>query len=316
MPKRLIDSSFLDSPSMEVLSAGAQDAFPRFILLADDFGCFEVNADRLRANGWSKRPEVDQDDVMGWLYEYGTRRAPGCPPVAMFWAVAGRRYCYLTGWFGERGQRKRVEYDATTEAGRKGSKRRTPPPPADLVAAVLSGEVRADGFPPGSDVFPPGFAPGSQTGNPNNSTPAREMAGNSVSRSDPAHAVPVPVPFAVPGAVVRPADRIPTKDEKRDGDHPRTAALLATLSASGCYIGHAAELPTRASVEAALETAPAGAHSRVLAAWGLTKKPTIGWYLDAITGQPSGKARPADPRAPAAPSTDWTDTRAPWEIPT
>ena len=55
MPKRLIDDSLLDSRSLEVLTPGAQDAFPRFILLADDFGCFEVNVTKLRANGWSRR---------------------------------------------------------------------------------------------------------------------------------------------------------------------------------------------------------------------------------------------------------------------
>ena len=42
MPKRMLDDSFLTSTSVARCSPRAQDAFPRFILLADDFGCFEV----------------------------------------------------------------------------------------------------------------------------------------------------------------------------------------------------------------------------------------------------------------------------------
>lgn len=216
MPKRLIDSSFLDSPSMEVLSPAAQDAFPRFILLCDDFGCFEVNPDRLRANGWSKRPDVTVALVSAWLYEYTTKRALGEPPVAMMWTDRGRRYCYLTGWFGSRGQRKRAEYDPRTEAGKKGSKRHTPAPPAELVAAVMAGEVRAsDGLPLGSDLlppgnedFPPGIAAGSETEKVNDSVPAREIrvpaANPAASRGVPAYAVADATAVAVPPALRRP----------------------------------------------------------------------------------------------------------------
>jgi hypothetical protein len=223
MPKRLIDSSYLNSPSLDRCSARAQDAFPRFILLADDFGCFEADTRRLLALGWSsKRRDVTEADVWAWLEEYV---AAG---MACLWTEKERRWCYLTGWNGAHGQRKRVEYDPATVAGQKGSKRYTPHPPADLVAAVLAGERRAvDGKPPGTNRED---APESA----NNSTPARETcgsreipaAGPEDSRQLPAYAVAVPV--AVAGS--HPArGRLVSPFPPGQDPHPLTTAVLAAL---------------------------------------------------------------------------------------
>ncbi len=268
MPKRLIDDSLLDSPSLEVVSPRAQDAFPRFILLCDDFGCFEVNVAKLKGMGWSKRPDVSEENLAGWIDEYATRRAPGEPPLAMLWTERARRWCFLTGWFGPHGQRRRTEYDPATVAGQKGSKRRTPAPPADLLAAVMSGEVRLqDGLPPGSpredDVsrggpaeFPPGNAAGGESGKLNDSVPGREMRGNAaaprISREFPAHAVPDAVPDAVPVPAAAAAARearaaaaaenlpagteggtIPTQAQYLADRYPRLAELVERLDAEG-----------------------------------------------------------------------------------
>lgn len=211
MPKRILDDTFLDSRSMEVLSPSCQDAFPRFILLADDFGCFEVNPVILRARGWSRRPDVDEATVEGWLTEMAERQAVDpetgtkLAPVLMVWTHVGRRYAHLTGWFGPHGQKKRAEYDPNAPAGtpgRHGSKRKTPPPPGDLLAAVLAGNVRAvDGKPPGTDRDAAGNA---SDGIPSDSTPARAGAGKSPGTNRdaagkctvPGPAVPVAVPVA------------------------------------------------------------------------------------------------------------------------
>jgi hypothetical protein len=149
MPKRLLDDSFLSSPSLAKCSPRAQDAFPRFILLADDFGCFEAFPRVLVAKGWPYRSDVSEADVWTWLEEYvGVG-------MACLWTEKERRWCYLTGWTGPHGQKVRAEYDPNAPKGtpgRHGSKRRTPVPPADLVAAVVSGERRVhDGKPPGCD---------------------------------------------------------------------------------------------------------------------------------------------------------------------
>jgi hypothetical protein len=137
MPKRLIDDSLLTSPSIASVSTRAQDAFHRFILLADDFGCFDANPRVLVGKGWPLRDDVTERDVTTWLEEY--ERAG----MAQCWEADGRRYCSLTGWFGKHGQKHRTEYDPASNP--KGSKRRTPPPPGNLpaVSRSLPGE-----FPP------------------------------------------------------------------------------------------------------------------------------------------------------------------------
>ncbi len=203
MPKRMLDDSFLTSPSMARCSPRAQDAFPRFILLADDFGCFEAFPRVLLAKAWPYRQDVSEDDIWGWLEEYV---AAG---MACLWADATeRRWCYLTGWNGPHGQRRRAEYDPDAPRGTPGahgSKRRTPPPPPDLVAGVLAGVRRdADGKPPGTEHLPPGRP---ESGIANETAPARgnesasgrerrEIRG-SAAPDAAADAVPVPVADAV-----------------------------------------------------------------------------------------------------------------------
>lgn len=233
MPKRILDDSFLDSRSMEVLSPRAQDAFPRFILLADDFGCFEVNVVKLRAIGWSRRPDVSDEDVAAWITEYAERQAVDpetgkkLAPVLMLWTHVGRRYAHLTGWSGPHGQKKRDEYGPGKPHG---SKRHTPAPPADLLAAVLAGEVRAvDGKPPGTDRETTGNP---ESENASNSVPARELTGKlpgndreiAGKRTFPAPAVPVAVADADADAKVaaKPGGSPPPKQTD-----PRFAPLRA-----------------------------------------------------------------------------------------
>lgn len=105
MPKRLLDSSLFTSPSLARLSPRAQDAFPRFILCADDFGCFDANPRALVGLAWPLRTDVTEADVEGWL---GELVAAG---MAQLWEEGGRRYCCLLGWTGPHGQRQREEYD-------------------------------------------------------------------------------------------------------------------------------------------------------------------------------------------------------------
>lgn len=178
MPKRLLDDSFLTSPSMARCSPRAQDAFPRFLLMCDDFGCFEVIPRALLARGWVYRGDVSVDDVQSWLEEYLEAR------MAVVWSVNERTFCYLTGWDGPHGQRRRVEYDPHAPKGtpaHHGSKRRTPAPPPELVAAVLAGAKMDRGGTPGAATLAEvkGMQQRIQPGTPlqgqsNEITPARE----------------------------------------------------------------------------------------------------------------------------------------------
>lgn len=196
MPKRMLDDSFLSSPSLAKCSPRAQDAFPRFILLADDFGCFEAFPRVLVAKGWPYRTDVSEADVRGWLEEYVGAG------MAVLWTEAERRFCYLTGWNGPHGQRKRSEYDSAAPKGTPGahgSKRRTPPPPPDLVAAVLAGYRReVDGKPAGTDR-----EDGEEIAS--NSPPARESRGNLAGDAREIRGSAAPAAAAVPAAVPVPA---------------------------------------------------------------------------------------------------------------
>jgi len=144
MGKRLLDDSLLTSPSLAACSPRAQDAFPRMLLLADDFGCFDSNPRVLAGRGWPLRPDVTDVEIAAWLEEY---RAAG---MLQLWADGGRTYGHLLGWYGPHGQRRREEYSADNP---KGSRRRTPaPPPHDANHA----ESLPAQFPPGKREFPPG----------------------------------------------------------------------------------------------------------------------------------------------------------------
>ncbi len=250
MPNRVLHESLLDSRSLEVLTPRAQDAFPRFILLADDFGCFELNARVLWAKGWSRRPDVAEEDVSAWVAEYAERQAGDpetgkrLPPVLMLWTHAGRRYAYLTGWFGTHGQKKRVEYDPNAPLGtpgRHGSKRKTPAPPAGLLALVMAGDVRAiDGKTPGTDREPTGNR---EPETVNNSTPAREPTGNTTgdnreasgSREFPAPAVPVAVavPVAEETFAPSPSDSTPHSPGPEEETGPVKSDAARANAASG-----------------------------------------------------------------------------------
>jgi len=130
MPKRLIDDSMLSSPSLARLSPSAQDAWVRFILMADDFGCLEGNPRILVGRGWPLRPEVTPEIVQGWIDEYIAHE------MMEAWTEFDRHWLFLPGWYGPHGQRIRGEYDA--QRNRHGSKRRTPVPPSQRTEPPLA----------------------------------------------------------------------------------------------------------------------------------------------------------------------------------
>lgn len=108
---------------------------------------------------------------------------------------------------------------------------------------------------------------------------------------------------------------LPVKAELRDSMFPLTAGLIASLALLGVRVGHPDKDDDSAAVEA--NCARDGVEviaRRVQAAYRERPKSTLGWFLDDMA-PPKAKVRPVDDRAPVAPSTDWSDKRAPWEIP-
>lgn len=303
MPKRMLDDTLLSSPSLARCSPRAQDAFPRLILLMDDFGCAEANPRVLLGRGWPLRDDVSERDVWGWLEEYV---AAG---MACLWTANERRWVHLTGWFGPHGQKRRDEYGPTKPHG---SKRKTPTPPADLVAAVVAGARRDhDGKPPGIDRE-------GEPENTNDSVPARETAGNpaetgretQVSREFPAPAVPVAV--AVPVATTTlslPRRPSPGKDE----DYPLTAAVLAICWDKGWEAAWPKDRVAASQVEAAVRAVGVESASGRLLAMVAAKRaakeeprPWLGWHVDTI--QPKAERQAKSSRGPQPVSQDFTKT--------
>lgn len=291
MPKRILDDSLLSSPSLAKCSPRAQDAWHRFLLLMDDFGCSEATPRVLLGKGWPLRDDVSEADIRGWLEEYVGAG------MAVLWTENERRYVHLTGWFGPHGQRHRDEYDSTTVKGRKGSKRKTPKPPDDLIAAVAAGLRRdADGKPPGTDREIP-------TEIPSDSVPARETqipAANPVrTRGDAAPAVP----DAVPDAQLRSLRGDPRSGVTAE-EWPLTAAVLAACWDRGWEAewpkGRAAAKQVEAAIGAV--TIPVAvdrlmAHVEAERAQRLEPRPWLGWHLEVINprpkqSKPSAQARP------------------------
>lgn len=134
MPKRTLDDSLLTSPSLAAVSPRCQDSFHRFILLADDFGCFGADARVVLGKGWPLRPDVTEQDVEGWMVELS--RAG----MLQIWEEGGRRFAFLTGWFGAHGQRNRGEYDPKKNPS--GSRRKTPQPPPYVEPAASLPQAR------------------------------------------------------------------------------------------------------------------------------------------------------------------------------
>jgi hypothetical protein len=118
VPSRVLHDSFLSSPSVRACSPAAQDALPRFILLADDFGCFEAAPRVLLGRGWPYRDDVTEAHIRGWLVEYSIAG------MLRIWEHGGRWWGCLVNWW--KFQRAREEY---SQSRPKGSKRKTPPPP-------------------------------------------------------------------------------------------------------------------------------------------------------------------------------------------
>lgn len=134
MPTRMLRDGLLTSPSLAWTSPRAQDAFPRFLLLADDFGCFDANPRVLVGRGWPLRPDVTEADIAAWLDEYVQ------VGMLQIWDDNGHRYGFLTGWTGPNGQTARDEYDRKKFP--HGSKRKTPkpPPPAESPSGSPAGK--------------------------------------------------------------------------------------------------------------------------------------------------------------------------------
>jgi hypothetical protein len=114
MPSRILRDSYATSESVAGMEPGAQDRLPRYFLLADDFGCFQVNEAVIAGRIFPLRPDMTPQRIAADLGEF--QRAG----VLVVWTTEdGKRYAEFPNWF--KHQRE----------PRAGTKRKTPQRPAE-----------------------------------------------------------------------------------------------------------------------------------------------------------------------------------------
>jgi hypothetical protein len=112
VPSRILRDTYATSESVAAMEPGAQDRMPRYLLLADDFGCFPVNEAVIAGRIFSLRKDMTPERVAADLAEMER------VGILETWTEGNKRYAHFPGWL--RNQR----------APRATAKRKTPEPPA------------------------------------------------------------------------------------------------------------------------------------------------------------------------------------------
>lgn len=92
MPTRLLHENICVSESLAKCSPKAQDAFPRFMLTADNFGTFQVNAKSLKGRLWPLRDDVKPSDITRFIHEYQRQG------MLHLWEAEGKQYAIFSNW--------------------------------------------------------------------------------------------------------------------------------------------------------------------------------------------------------------------------
>lgn len=123
MPNRILKDSIWDSPTLAALPDFIEDQFPRWLLLADDWGCFCADADSIKGKVYPKRPKITAkivEEIRLAFYEAG---------FLFCWVEGGRIWGHWAN-FGAHNYLTSIDDDGA----RLKLRRRTPEPPAELLA--------------------------------------------------------------------------------------------------------------------------------------------------------------------------------------
>lgn len=128
MSSRVIKESILNHPVLTLVSEFGQDQFTRWILLSDDWGCFNADVDDIKGRAYSKRPKVTTkivEQIRKELHDAG---------FLFCWIERGIVWGFWVWWesgefagvrsFGQDGERTR-------------NRRKTPEPPNELLSHYL-----------------------------------------------------------------------------------------------------------------------------------------------------------------------------------
>jgi len=133
MPNRVIKESICRSKSLAKCSLKAQDQFYKFLLFADDWGCFKVDYKKMKDDLFSYRKDIGIDKIESFLGEYKEHG------MLFFWDNKDKVYGFFVNWD-----------DQTGEYLSRRGKRKTPEPPKKDVEKYTtyfnSLQVTSNGF--------------------------------------------------------------------------------------------------------------------------------------------------------------------------
>jgi len=92
MGTRYLHERLCVSRSLARCSARAQDAWPRFLLHADPFGCFRMDEEVIKSRLWPLRSDVQPLEIAVWLKEYVEQG------MVQLWETDGATYARLVNW--------------------------------------------------------------------------------------------------------------------------------------------------------------------------------------------------------------------------
>ena len=127
MPNRVIKDSILKSKSLARLKPYYQDQFPRWLLMADDWGCFDCDVDIIKGLAYPKRKETIKDvlKIRDEFYKTGH---------LFVWDDGDREWAFFVKWDLHQYVGS-IQYDNTGKRARH--RRKTPEPPKELLKKYL-----------------------------------------------------------------------------------------------------------------------------------------------------------------------------------
>ncbi len=134
MANRVIKDSIWTSPTVASMSDFAQDQFPRWLLMADDWGCFNADARVIKGLCYPLRDSITVKKIEVLKKEYFESE------ILFLWKENGREWGYFVSWDSHH------DYCNKTNADNDGKhqkhRRKTPEPPEDILSKYLEGDFR------------------------------------------------------------------------------------------------------------------------------------------------------------------------------
>ena len=129
MSNRVIKDSIWDSPTLGLLPDYFEDQFPRWLLLADDWGCFNANAVKIKGDVYPNRVKESPGQIEKIKQKFAE------VGLLFLWTEGGREWGYFVSFDSHHSFCNKT----STDEGKKRQKhrRKTPEPPKDLLDNYL-----------------------------------------------------------------------------------------------------------------------------------------------------------------------------------